>query len=139
MTNSVILIGRTCSDVDQRFLPNGTTVARFTLAVDRNRKDANGQKMTDFIRCSAFSKTAEYLVAFVHKGRLISVEGSLHINTVNQADGTRREYAEVTVNAVSSLDYEKQTDKPDEPHQPEAQDNHAHPILEFDNDVPFDN
>lgn len=108
MVNNIVLVGRTCADVEERFLPNGTMVARFTLAVDRNRKDANGQKLVDFIRCSAFSKTAEFLSQFVHKGRLIAVEGSLHINSVAQADGTNRTYAEVTANSVQALDYEKQ-------------------------------
>jgi len=129
MTNVVILIGRICADPENRVTASGAQVARFTLAVDRGRKDANGNKQTDFIRCSAWNKTAEFVVNFIHKGRLLAIEGQLHINSVTQADGTRRDYTEVTCRSVQPLEY----DKPDqnEPHQPEAVDD--------SDDLPFDN
>jgi len=130
MTNVVILIGRICADPENRVTASGAQVARFTLAVDRQRKDADGNKQTDFIRCSAWNKTAEFVASYVGKGRLIAVEGELHINSTTQADGSRRDYTEVTCRRVQPLDYDKPDDKP-EPHQPEAVDD--------SDDLPFDN
>lgn len=112
--NNICLTGRLCADPENRLTASGSQVARFTLAVDRGRKDANGNKQTDFIKISAWNKTAEFVVSYLHKGRLIAVEGSLHINSVAQADGTNRTYAEVTANSVQALDYDKTEQAPEQ-------------------------
>jgi single-strand DNA-binding protein len=78
-------------------------VARFTLAVDRGRKNAQGEKETDFIRCSTWNKQAELVSNYLQKGRLIAVEGSLRINEVEQ-EGQRRQYVEVVCDRVTFLD-----------------------------------
>lgn len=103
MLNRVILIGRLTRDPELRYTPNGTPVTRFTLAVDRGRKNQQGEKETDFIRCSTWSKQAEIVANYVQKGRLVAVEGSLRINEVEQ-DGQRRQYVEVVCNTVQFLD-----------------------------------
>jgi len=100
----VVLIGRLTRDPELRYTPNGTPVARFSLAVDRRTRNANGERQTDFIRISCWNKTAETVSNYLQKGRLIAVEGSLRVNTVTNPDGTRREYAEVICNSFSFLD-----------------------------------
>ena len=134
MLNNIVLVGRTCADAEQRYLPNGTMVARFTLAVERDRKGVDGQKAVDFIRCSAFSKTAEYIVEWIHKGRLVSVVGSLHINNLTQPDGTKRSYTEVTVERVQPLEYEKRDNS-----QAQQEPEQAYSVADDSaDDVPFD-
>lgn len=104
MYNRVILIGRLCADPELKYTQGGTPVARFSLAVDRGRKNQQGEKETDFIRCSTWNKQAELVVSYLQKGRLVAVEGSLRIDVVEQQDGQRRQYVEVVCNSVRFLD-----------------------------------
>ena len=72
--NKVILIGRLTKDPEVRYTQGQETmaVARYTLAVDRNRKQDNGQN-ADFINCISFKKNAEFAEKFLHKGKKIAV------------------------------------------------------------------
>lgn len=92
--NKAILIGRTCGNIELKKTRNGISTASFTLAVDRKGKGNDAQ--ADFIRCTAFYKTAEFAATYVKKGTEILVEGSIHTN--KGADGTV--YTEVTVNNI---------------------------------------
>jgi single-strand DNA-binding protein len=107
MVNHIVLVGRLTRDPEMRYTPSGASVARFTLAVDRNRKGPNGERQTDFIRCSIWNKQAEFVINYVQKGRLVAVEGSLHIDSVTQPDGTRRDFVEVSCNSITPLDRPK--------------------------------
>lgn len=104
MFNRVILIGRLTRDPELKYTPSGAPVARFSLAVDRGRKNQQGEKETDFIRCSTWNKQAELVSNYLQKGRLVAVEGSLRIDDVEQQDGQRRQYVEVVCNTVRFLD-----------------------------------
>lgn len=104
MVNHIVLVGRLTRDPEMRYTPSGASVARFTLAVDRNRKGPDGEKQTDFIRCSIWNKQAEFVMNYIHKGRLVAVEGSLRIDSVTQPDGTRRDFTEVSCNSITALD-----------------------------------
>ena len=104
--NRIILIGRLTRDPDMRYTPGGTPVTRFTMAVDRGRKNSAGQKETDFIRCSTWSKLADLAGNYLQKGRLIAVEGKLRINE-SEEDGQRRQYVEVVCDSVTFLDKAK--------------------------------
>ena len=76
--NKVILIGRLTKDPEVRYTQGQETmaVARYTLAVDRNRKQDNGQN-ADFINCISFKKNAEFAEKFLHKGTKIAVTGRI--------------------------------------------------------------
>jgi single-strand DNA-binding protein len=104
MYNRVILIGRLTRDPELKYTQGGSPVARFSLAVDRGRKNQQGEKETDFIRCSTWNKQAELVANYLQKGRLVAVEGSLRIDDVEQQDGQRRQYVEVVCNSVRFLD-----------------------------------
>jgi len=103
MVNSVVLVGRLVRDPELRYTPTGTPVARFTIAVDRRFKGPNGEKQTDFIRISSWSKQAELVANYLQKGALVGVEGSLRIDSVTQQDGTRRDYTEVRCEHITFL------------------------------------
>ena len=75
--NCVILSGRLTKDPDIRYSTgqNAMCISNFTLAIDRNRADANGNREADFIRCVAFGKRAEWMKTYTHKGMKLEVRG----------------------------------------------------------------
>lgn len=104
MLNRIILIGRLTRDPELRYTPNGKAVANFTLAVDRNRGGAGGERETDFIDIVVWDKQAEVVAQYLNKGRLVVVEGRLQIRSYDAQDGTRRKVAEVVAQSVRFLD-----------------------------------
>ena len=79
--NKAILMGRLTRDPDIRYSQgeNGRQIARYTLAVDRRKADANGQRDADFIGCVAFDRQAEFAQKYLHQGTKVVVTG--HIQT----------------------------------------------------------
>jgi single-strand DNA-binding protein len=76
--NKVILIGRLTADPELRQTQSGISSCRFTVAVDRRFADKNtGERQADFISCTAWRQTAEFVSRYFNKGKLICVEGSL--------------------------------------------------------------
>ena len=65
--NKVLLIGRTVREPEIRYTQDNKAVAKFTLAVDR-RFHKEGEQSADFISCTAFGKTAEFIEKYVFKG-----------------------------------------------------------------------
>lgn len=112
MLNLVALCGRTVRDVDLRYSQAGKPVARFTMAVDRPFKNAQGEKETDFLDCVAFSALAETLGKYLSKGRLIVVRGSIRVRSYEVADGQKRKATEVVADEVRFLDKPKEGAKP---------------------------
>ncbi|MBO7727982.1 MAG: single-stranded DNA-binding protein [Oscillospiraceae bacterium] len=80
--NKVILIGRLTKDPDVRRSNDGDPVARYTLAVDRNKDEA------DFISCVAFKKSAEFAEKYLQKGTKILVEGRIRTGSYEK-NGTK--------------------------------------------------
>lgn len=101
--NAVVLIGRTTRDIDLRRTGNGTAVASFTLAVNRDFKTQDGQE-ADFIKCVAWKKTAELLEQYVHKGDKIALNGSIRIRNYEDNHGKKVYVTEVLVNHVEFLE-----------------------------------
>jgi single-strand DNA-binding protein len=76
--NKVILVGRLTADPVLRQTQSGISSCRFTVAVDRRIADKNtGERQADFISCTAWRQTAEFISRYFNKGKLIAVEGSL--------------------------------------------------------------
>ena len=76
--NKVILVGRLTADPELRQTQSGVSSCRFTVAVDRRFADKNtGERQADFISCTAWRQTAEFVSRYFSKGKLIAVEGSL--------------------------------------------------------------
>lgn len=103
MINNITLIGRLTSDVVVRYTQSGVAVANFTLAVDREFKNANGEKETDFIPIVAWRGLAENCERFLGKGKLAAVNGSLQIRAYTDKDNNRRTVAEVMAASVQFL------------------------------------
>lgn len=101
--NLCVLIGRTTRDIDLRRTGNGTAVASFTLAVNRDFNTNDGQE-ADFIQCVAWKKTAELLEQYVHKGDRIAVNGSIRTRNYEDSHGRTVYVTEVLVNHVEFLE-----------------------------------
>lgn len=72
--NVVVLSGRLTADPEIRMGTNDTKIARYTLAVDRERRK-NTERKADFIQCVALGKNAEFVEKFLQKGMKINIRG----------------------------------------------------------------
>lgn len=89
MLNQINLMGRLTAEPDYRTTQSGVTVARFTLAVERNYQQ-NGQKQTDFLEVTAWRGTADFVQKYFHKGQLVAVTGSVQSDNYTDKDGNKR-------------------------------------------------
>lgn len=101
--NRITLIGRLTRDPELRYTAAGKPVANFTVAVDRDFKNAQGEKEADFIKIVVWEKQAENCQQYIHKGSLVGIDGKLQIRSYQQ-DGQNRTSAEVTAERVQFLD-----------------------------------
>ena len=107
MMNSVQLIGRLTKDIDLRYTQSGTAVGSFNLAVERNFKNADGERETDFIRCQIWRKAAENFAKFTKKGSLVGLEGKLQTRNYENNQGQRVYVTEVVIENFSLLESKK--------------------------------
>lgn len=90
--NKVILIGRLTADPEFRQTQSGIASCKFTIAVDRKFTDKNtGERQADFISCTAWRQTAEFISRYFSKGNKICVEGALRTGKYQD-----RNYPDVT-------------------------------------------
>ena len=105
MLNKVCLVGRLTRDPELRFIPeSGTPVATFTLAVNRNFKNRQGEIEADFIPIVVWRKLAELCANYLSKGRLVAVCGRIQTRSWEDESGRRRYVTEVVADEVSFLD-----------------------------------
>lgn len=101
MLNVVALMGRLVADPQLRQTTTGKNVASFRVAVDRGRKDANGQNQADFFDIVAWDKSAEFVCRYFQKGSMIAVEGRLQSRNYQDKSGSNRTAIEVVASNVS--------------------------------------
>lgn len=104
MINNVVLIGRLTKDPDMRYTPNGTAVATFTLAVNRNFTNQNGSREADFINCVIWRKSAESLANYCRKGTLLGVTGRIQTRNYENQQGQRVYVTEVVAERYQLLE-----------------------------------
>lgn len=100
MLNKAILMGRLTRDPELRHTPSNTPVASFTLAIDRGRRDPNGNKQTDFIDCVAWNRSAEFVKQWFTKGMLAIVVGRIQSRNWEDKNGSKRVSIEVVCDEV---------------------------------------
>ena len=108
MLNHISIMGRLTKDVELRRTNNGAAVASFTLAVDRDFKNSNGEKETDFIEVVCWKNTAEFVSKYFSKGKMAIVAGRLQIRGWTDKDGNKRKTAEVVADNVYFGDTKKE-------------------------------
>ena len=105
--NSLHIMGRLTADPEITSTQSGTTIARYTVAVDRKfAKD--GQQKTDFFTCTSFGKQAEFVEKFLKKGVKVVVSGEMRLDTV-QKDGKNVTYPKVAVNEIEFAESKKES------------------------------
>lgn len=100
MLNHIVIMGRLTRDPELRKTQGGTSVASFTLAVDRDFKPEGGEKETDFIDCVAWKGTADFVSGYFFKGSMAVVDGRLQLRDWKDKDGNKRRSAEIVANSV---------------------------------------
>ena len=100
--NKVILLGRMVRDPEVRYSQgdNATATARFSVAVNRKFKNAEGNYDADFINCVSFSKTAEFIEKYFHKGDMIALTGRIQTGSYTNKDGVKVYTTDVVVEEV---------------------------------------
>lgn len=103
MINNILVIGRLTRDPEKRRTNNGKSVATFTIASDRDFKNAQGEKETDFIPVVVWRGLADTCCEYLSKGKLVAVEGRLQIRMYEAKDGSKRTAAEIVAQNVQFL------------------------------------
>lgn len=127
--NNAVLVGRLTKEPEIRYLPTtGTPIATFTLAIDRDYKNKDGSTSTDFIPVELMGKPAEFVMNYITKGRLVTVQGSIRVDRYEK-DGEKRSFTKVAGRRIKALDKNKDGETiPDTPS--------SFDVVE-DDDVPF--
>ena len=94
--NAVQLLGRFTRDNEFKEL-GSTSVFRNNIAVQRNFKNKDGERESDFINVVAFGKTAELLNQYFGKGQQVAVQGRIQTGSYDKEDGTRVYTTDVVV------------------------------------------
>ena len=94
--NKDILMGRLTRDPELQTTPQGTSVCRFSIAVDR-RFSKDGQRQADFINCTAWRQTAEFICKWFQKGSMIGVVGSIQTRSWDGQDGKKQYATDVVI------------------------------------------
>ena len=103
MINSVCLVGRLTRDPELKYTGNNIAVASFSLAVNRNFKDANGEREADFINCVIWRQSAENLANWAKKGALIGITGRIQTRSYENQQGQRVYATEVVAENFQML------------------------------------
>jgi len=103
--NKVLLMGNLTRDPELRYIPSGTAVSTFDLAVNRVYKAQSGEKKqeTSFIRTVVWGRRAEVCAEYLKKGSSVFVEGRLRSRSWEGKDGQKRNTIEVIANNVQFL------------------------------------
>jgi len=102
--NKAFLIGRLTRDPELRYSSNNAPIVNFTIAIDRQYTNSEGQRDTDFINIVAFQKQAENISKYVSKGSLVAVDGRIQTRNYEDKDGKRVYVTEVVADRVQFLD-----------------------------------
>lgn len=104
MINRTVLVGRLTRDPELRYTQGGTAVASFTLAVNRQFTNSQGEREADFINCVIWKKAAENFTNFTHKGSLVGIDGRLQTRNYENKQGQRVYVTEVVAENFSLLE-----------------------------------
>lgn len=107
MINKVILVGRLGKDPEIRSTPQGTTVAKFTVATDEkyNDREGNRQERTEWHNIAAWGKLGEICGQYLRKGKLVYIEGSIRTDSWDDKESGQKKYrTEIIARDMKMLD-----------------------------------
>ena len=128
--NRVILMGNLTRDPELRYIPSGTAVASFGLAMNRVYTTQDGERKEDtcFVDIDVWGKTAENCANYLSKGRPVLIEGALQYRSWETEDGQKRSKLNVRAFNVQFLGGRRMESEPGAEQMGE---------VEADDDIPF--
>ena len=101
--NKVFLIGRLTRDPELRYTGNNTAVATFSIAVNRNFSNQNGEREADFINIVVWRKQAENVKNYLTQGSQVAIDGRIQTRSYDDQQGQKRYITEVIADNVEFL------------------------------------
>ena len=101
--NKVFLIGRLTKDPELRYTGSNIAVATFSLAVNRNFSNQNGEREADFINIVVWRKQAENVKNYLTQGSQVAIDGRIQTRSYDDQDGKKRYVTEVVADNVEFL------------------------------------
>ena len=135
--NSIILIGRPTGTPTVSYTPSQMAIAKFSLAVDRDRKSKDGEKEADFFDITAFGKTAESCERYAAKGKMLAVKGRAQIDSFKGKDGQTRKAFVVIADQVQFIEWPERGEEKPKPRKPVEIEEDQFGFQALDEDVPF--
>ena len=136
MINRTVLTGRLTKDTELKYTQSGQAVASFTLAVNRQFTNAQGEREADFIQCVIWRKAAENFQKYTHKGALVGIDGRIQTRSYDNQQGNRVYVTEVVVDNFSLLE-SKGTSQQNGSAKNDPFANNGSPIDISEDDLPF--
>jgi single-strand DNA-binding protein len=132
--NNVVLSGRLTKDPEVRYASGEEpmAIARFTLAVDRRKKE--GEQSADFISCVAFRKQGEFVEKYCKQGTKIILAGHIQTGSYTNKQGVKVYTTEVIVDALEFAESKKSEGKAEGA----KPDNGFENIEDIPEELPFD-
>ena len=142
--NKVELVGRLTAKPELRYTASNTAYTRFSIAVNRNFTNAQGQRDADFINVIAWRKQAETISRYFDKGNLIGIEGRIQTGSYDDKDGNKRYTFDVALDNFEFLESKSKSQgapsgyepTPYDFQEPPVQENNNQPGVNIEND-PF--
>tara|TARA_R110000823_G_C15899279_1_gene496798 strand:+ start:1098 stop:1511 length:414 start_codon:yes stop_codon:yes gene_type:complete len=136
--NNINIIGRIGKEIELKFLPSGSAIANFSIAVNQDYKKQDGNKVekTSWFDITAFGKTAENLNSFFNKGSMIGISGELEQQTWTAQDGTNKSKVVIKLQSFTFID--KKQDNQQQSYNAPQQQQSSIPTIDIDSDeIPF--
>lgn len=137
--NSVQLVGRFTRDPEVRYTDGGSTIARFSLAVDRRYKSENGPT-ADFPNCVAFGRTAEFIEKYFRKGMRMGCQGRIQTGSYTNNDGQKVYTTDVVVESCEFVEAKasQQSEENNDGFRPADENGFMNIPADIDEELPFD-
>ena len=137
--NSVQLVGRFTRDPEVGYTDGGSTIARFSLAVDRRYKSENGPT-ADFPNCVAFGKTAEFIEKYFRKGMRMGCQGRIQTGSYTNNDGQKVYITDVVVESCEFVEPKasQQSEENNDGFGPADENGFMNIPADIDEELPFD-
>ncbi|WP_027632032.1 single-stranded DNA-binding protein [Clostridium hydrogeniformans] len=103
--NKILLVGRLVNDPELKIISDEKVMARFILAVERNYKEANGDRKADFIPVAVWGKRAHVIKEYLSKGNLLTISGRLRTSTYMDEAGIKKYKYEVIAEDFKLSDF----------------------------------
>lgn len=140
--NSCVIVGRLTKDIEIKKTKDNKSVARVSIAVSRNVKNADGEYETDFINCVFWENMADTLAKYCKKGSIVGVRGKIQTGSYDDKDGKKVYTTEIVAEKMTFVSEHKTEENKETKAENQEREN---PFAQFgaehnstdDSDLPF--